>query len=236
MRAHLPANETARLQALAAYHLLDSGAERMFDDLTQLASHICQCPTALIVLVDKDRQWFKSRVGMEARETPRDFAFCAHALLQPDMLVVPDATLDRRFSDNPLVTGNPYIRFYAGAKLTDPAGFDLGTLCVIDRKPRELTEAQAAALERLARQATALAEFRRVARSLSDALERVRVMEGLLAICANCKSIRDDAGAWRQLEEYIEEHSTTNFTHGVCPDCQGKLYPGFTHAPMSAGK
>lgn len=115
MKAGLPANEAERLAALRRYDILDSGAEQAYDDLTRLAAHIAGTPIALISLIDRDRQWFKSRVGIDGRETPRDIAFCAHAILQPDKtLVVPDATRDPRFSDNPAVTDTLKVRFYAG--------------------------------------------------------------------------------------------------------------------------
>ncbi|WP_243410223.1 PAS domain S-box protein [Pokkaliibacter plantistimulans] len=145
-------NEAARLAALQSYAILDTAAEQAFDDVTELAAQICGVPISLISLVDKDRQWFKSCLGLEARETPRDMAFCAHAILSDELLIIPDAKDDDRFADNPLVIGPPHIRFYAGAPLITPGGLRIGTLCVIDQHPRDLNPAQCSALKRLARQ------------------------------------------------------------------------------------
>jgi PAS domain S-box-containing protein len=157
----LPADETARLEALRKYEILDTAPEAEFDDLTLLASFICGTPRALVSFVDRDRQWFKSRRGVSIEQTPRDIAFCAYAILKRDVMVISDANNDERFADNPMVTGEPRIRFYAGAPLITPEGQALGTLCVLDDVPRQLDPEQIEALRALARQTVAQMELRR---------------------------------------------------------------------------
>jgi PAS domain S-box-containing protein len=158
----MPPDESLRLQALRGYRLLDTPPEPELDDLVMLAAQICGTPLALLTLVDERRQWFKARLGMAVTETPREISFCGHAILGDGTFVVPDAAADERFVGNPLVTGEPHIRFYAGAPVTTADGFRLGTLCVIDRAPRVLLEGQLAALRALSRQAMAQYERRRL--------------------------------------------------------------------------
>ncbi|MEO8634762.1 MAG: response regulator [Gemmatimonadales bacterium] len=174
--APLPANEAARLAALHRYAVLDTAPEVGFDDLTELAATICGTPMALVSLVDCDRQWFKSRLGVEATETPRDLAFCAHTILSDDILEVPDVSTDPRFHDNPLATGGPQIQFYAGAPMKSPDGHALGSLCVMDNVARTLTVAQRDSLKRLARQAVIQLELRRAAMELAASDEKSRLV------------------------------------------------------------
>jgi len=234
-----PSNEQQRLATLRGYEILDTEPEAAFDDLTSLASYICQTPIALISLIDADRQWFKSKVGVSVVETSRDMAFCASAILQPDVFIVPDASQDDRFADNPLVLSEPKIRFYAGATLMTH-GHALGTLCVVDRVPRILSPEQTDALRALSRQVLAQLELRRNLRRLERALaardraeaetERslrdlkaafanIRTLEGLLPICLSCKKIQDQKGDWQPIEFYVRSHSEAKVTHKICPDC-----------------
>ena len=144
-----PANEPDRLQALRKLLILDTPPEERFDRLTAFAAQEFDVPTALLSLIDDDRQWFKSRVGVDSCETPRSISFCGHAILQDDIMVVPDVNQDERFFDNPLVTGEPHIQFYAGAPLKLPGGQNVGTLCLIDNKPRTLDDIDLAILSSL---------------------------------------------------------------------------------------
>ena len=169
MKAPLPKNEAKRLKVLWQYDVLDTVPEEVFDDLTDLAAHICESPIALISLVDENRQWFKSRVGTSLKETSRDISFCAHAILQNGLFIISDATKDPRFQDNPIVTGPPKIRFYAGVPLRSPDGYALGTLCVLDKKPKELRPEQKRALMVLARHVETQLELRRHAKELAEA-------------------------------------------------------------------
>lgn len=163
----LPANEAQRIEALRSYEILDTPPDQVLDDITHLAAEICGAPIALITLIDADRQWFKSNVGFPNAETARAISFCTHAIVHPEqVMIVPDALEDPRFANNPLVTGDPRIRFYAGLPLVTCDGFALGTLCVIDRVPRELTPEQLVALQALRRSAISELELRRTAKEL----------------------------------------------------------------------
>ena len=173
--------EKKRLKVLWQYEVLDTVPEALFDDLTELAARICEAPIALISLVDEKRQWFKSKVGTTVNETSRDVSFCAHAIKQSELFIVPDATKDARFANNPLVTSDPKIRFYAGAPLITPDGYALGTLCIIDKVPRELRPDQKQALGILARHVVSQLELRRRSRELADVRDQNAQVKGQVA-------------------------------------------------------
>ena len=168
-----PENEASRVAALHHLKVLDTPPEPELDDLTRMVSFICDTPMAVVSLVDHDRQWFKSRVGVDVVQTPRDISFCQHAILENRLFIVPDARLDERFRDSPLVTGPPNIRFYAGAPLRDDDGHALGTLCTMDRVPRQLSDRQQEALLTLARGASAHFRLRKAYQDLQR-LEELR--------------------------------------------------------------
>ena len=200
--------ETLRLSALRRYRILETEPERCFDDLAFLASQVCGTPMALITLVDEHRQWFKSRVGVSVAETSRAVSFCAHAIEQQDLFIVSDTLQDERFRENPLVMGDPHIRFYAGAPLVTADGHALGTLCVIDNRSRTLTADQRAALDALRRQVESQLELRRNLIELDEALaardraeaehattmgelraahENLRRLSALMPFCSTCQ-------------------------------------------------
>lgn len=177
-----PWDEEQRLAALRAYAILDTPPEPDFDDIARLAAHLCGTPVAAISLVEDRRQWFKAEVGLGTRETPIEISFCARAALRPGLTVIPDAAADRRFAGNPLVAGHPHLRFYAGARLDTPEGLPLGTLCVLDYVPRELTPEQTSALSSLARQVVALLEWRHALAQRDEALAASRQAEARQAL------------------------------------------------------
>lgn len=217
--------EAARLEALRQYNILDTPAEQAYDDITALAAFICNVPIALVSLVDEHRQWFKSKVGLDIQETSRDVSFCAHAILNQDMLIVNDALKDERFWNNPLVVHAPGIRFYAGVPLVSPRGYPIGTLCVIDYQPNQLSPHQQQVLTALARQVVVQLELRRVSSQLAETLDKLELMAGLIPICSYCKGIRNDQGYWSTVEQFMEQHADVEFTHGICDDCMQQHFP-----------
>lgn len=203
----VPDNEVVRLNALREYNILDSLPEQVYDDLVKLASAICGTPIAVVTLLDSDRQWFKAKVGIDGEGTPRSQAFCAHAIMQPDeVMTVEDATHDDRFAANPLVVGEPNIRFYAGAPLVTPTGEALGTICVIDREPRKLTETQLEALRLLSRQIVVQLELRHSIANLEQAvLDQEQYVELMQEYQRDMEKVRT----------HLEAQSVTDVLTGV---------------------
>lgn len=194
----IPPDEQERLKALRSYGILDTEPELEYDDVTALAAHICEAPFSLVTLVDEDRQWFKARFGWDVEESDRAISFCAHAINQNDLTLVPDAASDPRFSGNPDVVAGPRLRFYAGTPLRSPEGHVLGTLCVLDRVPRKLTPDQEQALRVLGRHVMALLELRRSRRRLDLSEAVVSSLPGIFYLL-------DDEGRFLRWNRRLEE-------------------------------
>jgi diguanylate cyclase (GGDEF)-like protein len=210
--------EQARQRKLDSYRLLDTLPEAAYDDIVRVASVLCDVPTALITLVDHDRQWFKAKVGIEARQTSRDVAFCDHAIRTPEQpMIIPDATQDPRFAENPLVTGQPGIRFYAGVPLQAPTGEALGTVCVIDREPREIETHQVEGLQALARLAIELMEDHR------ERLERARIDADRAFRDAGAQEATASGGAAAAAVAIIELDHVAQLRETEGPDAVARL-------------
>lgn len=215
MQSLSPQNEAQRLRTLELYRIVDSAAERSFDDLTRLAANICATPLSFVSIIGDDRQWSKSAFGTERGSMPRSDAFCSHTIHVEDLLIVEDAAADTRFAQNPMVVGDPHIRFYAGAPLEVGSGDRLGSLCIVDNVPRTMSAAQIESLKILRDAVVNLLELRR-AKGDIDALT------SLLPMCAWCRDVRveteSDTPTWRSLHDYVVDSVTV--THGICPRCK----------------
>ena len=218
MSAPKALDEASRLEALRFYDILDSAPDAAFDDITRLAAFICETPIALVSFVDEDRQWFKARVGLDMFETDRCLSMCAWAILDEELFEVADTWVDDRFADTGLVVGEPFIRFYAGAPLRSADGMNLGTLCVIDRVPRNLSEPQRSALRALASQVSRLLEGTVVRRLLAESLATFDVFDRSFPSCVTCGDIvfRDSQ---KPLRDFLSEHTPARFHDTVCRTC-----------------
>lgn len=221
--APIPANEAARLKALARYDILDTGTEAEFDDFTRLAARICGTPVAQITFVDRDRQWFKSNFGTDITEVPRDIGFCAHTILQTSVMEVPDMLRDDRFRDNPLVAQAPSVRFYAGAPLVTSDGAGIGSLCVLDVEPKALTDEQRDALEALSRQVVRQLELRAAVRR-----ERL-VNEQLSSTAAQLKDVNLSLATLIEARTCELQESESRLHQAQKVECLGMLAGGIAH-------
>lgn len=209
--APLHPQESLRIKALQDLLVLDTLPEPMFDDIALLASQICDTPVALISLIDSERQWFKAKVGLDAPETPRELAFCAHAILAPDeVLVVDNALEDVRFATNPLVTDNPHIRFYAGAPIVSADGLPLGTVCAIDCEPKHITPAQTRSLQALSRQVARMLSFRRASMARIEAVEHE-----LFARDAEAQRLMSFAAVDLDVKSFVDRHYVYRAVNGA---------------------
>lgn len=211
----MTSSEEARLANLHSYNVLDTEPEECFDRITRVAKSALRVPIALVSLVDADRQWFKSKQGLEADETPREISFCTYAIREDIPFIVDDATKDDRFRNNPLVTGNPNIRFYAGIPLKTPKGFNLGTLCVIDMVPRELTAVEVVVLQDLARLVVDELELRQVA--LTDSLTGAETRRSFeTQLDREIRRTQRYAQAFSLIMVDLDHFKAINDTHGHC--------------------
>jgi len=222
----VPADESARLEALRKLQLLDTLGEEAYDSITELIAEVLDMPIALISLVDEDRQWFKSKIGLDRQSTSREVAFCTYNILDDDMLIVEDALEDERFATNPLVLEDPNIRFYAGSPLHAPSGHRVGSLCVIDNKPRTLDSRQLRILEALGKQVDSLFKIRQISHELHQSRQLNRDLKRLLPICTICGRVKQ-ADDWAELEEYIQSNTSEQLSRQVCPDCSADLDENF---------
>lgn len=224
-----PLNEAERIKALKSYNILDSECEEIFDGITKLAISICNVPIGLISLIDENRQWFKSRQGLSATETPRDTSFCVHAINQSEIFYIEDATMDDRFKDNPLVTGDPEIIFYAGKPLVNKNGYALGTLCVMDKKPRKLSELQLNQLNLLADQAIFLIESRINIKKLEETFSFLnKLAKNMPGMIYTFQLFPDESSCFPYASEMIEVlyeiklkdvlHDSSKFLARIHPD------------------
>jgi GAF domain-containing protein len=236
VNASLNQNNVRRLTTLRRYEILDSVVERTYDDIVRLASHIFDAPIAAILQMNNGQQLLKSCIGVRGGElfSLHTQSFCHETMNEHEVLMVEDLAVDERFWQNPLVVSGPLVRFFAGAPLATADGKVAGALCVMDTKPRRALSREKDMLRSLSRMVMTTMELRRVSDALAEEVVRVKNLSGLLPICSGCKNIRNDSGYWQRVECYVQENSAAEFTHGMCPDCAHKFFPGVPAEELAA--
>jgi len=219
----IPENEEERLELLQQLDILDSLGEESYDFITKVAAEVFEVPIASITFVDEERQWLKSRIGLDIAQTPREHAFCTYNILDDEMLIVEDASTDPRFADNPFVTGEPNIRFYAGSPIQLRDDIFLGSVCILDTKPRQLDEKQKQILTSLGKQVSTLLQMRKVSEDLRQRTREVEHLQQLLPKCSRCGNVRSDDDYWTSVDDYLQTHTHQQVTQSLCPDCSADL-------------
>ena len=218
-----PENEQERVELLRKLDILDSLAESSYDFIVGVASRLFDSPVAFISFLDENRQWFKATVGLEVKETPREVAFCNYTILNENILVVEDMQQDDRFKNNPFVKDDPSFRFYAGFPITLGDDLRIGTVCVLDNKPRTFSENDKMLLKELAEHVTDLIKIRKISDELREKNREVQELQKLIPICSWCGKIKDDQNYWQSVESYISQQQHSKITHSICDDCSKNL-------------
>ena len=223
------------MTTLHRYQILDTVSDRTYEDIVKLAAHIFEAPIAAILQVDDGQHRLKTSVGVRGSESfsMHTQTFCEETMHENEVLVIEDVAMDERFIQNPIVTSGPQIRFYIGAPLAMPDGLGLGSLCVMDSKPRRVERREKEMLQSLARMVMTTMELNRVSDALAEEVTKVKNLAGLLPICSGCKNIRNDGGYWQRVESFMQENSALEFTHGMCPPCAAKYFPGVSAAEIA---
>ncbi len=214
---------TTEVNSLIPSYLDELNDDEALNRLLTVATTVCGTEMGAISVLEHTRQWFKAKKGIAVKETPIEYAFCAHTVLEDNTMVVEDASVDERFKNNPLVTGSPNIRFYAGSKIKSKDGNPFATICVIDSKKMRLTDEQISILENLAVVASHIMDMKYNSYIVNSLINNVKTLGSMIPVCYKCKHVKTDSGDWVLLEKYIEKEFKAHLSHGVCDECCASL-------------